>query len=71
MTRIVVSSSLGLVVGGEIVSWDDEQENGTAVIAGVEYDVYQSYDGDGYIALFDADADVFMRCCDEVKGCGQ
>ena len=67
MTKIVISSSSGLAVDGEIVLWDDEQENGLAVIAGFEYEVYRSYDGDSFIALFDGDADMFLCLHNEVK----
>ena len=65
MTRIVVSSSLDVIADGVVVSWDEQQENGIARIAGVEYSIFQSYDGDGYIALYDADADTFIRRLNE------
>ncbi len=41
MARIVVSEASGLVVDGEVIAWDWEQEKGIAVVAGQHYSVFQ------------------------------
>ncbi len=40
MARIVVSEASGLVIDGEIVAWDWEQEKGIALVAGQQYRVF-------------------------------
>ena len=48
------------VVYGQIVLWNKHDENGIALVGGVEHSIFQSYDGDGYLA-FNDEVDVFYQ----------
>jgi len=39
MARIVVSEASGLVIDGEMIAWDWEQEKGVVLVAGQQYGV--------------------------------